>query len=169
MISSLPEFHPLASPPAWVECSRITRCVRLPLSMPPQPLFSGPAFQLPGCLLWDLHKFPLPPPSSCISFFGGDAFFRRLLCMRHFYTFKFVEHKLLTALLNRSACAAATYSALALHWLEALALCADLIASKQWSFSLWQFNSLDVYQKSKLLFQICKFMSIFCSFFVDLL
>ena len=38
---------------------------------------------------------------------------------------------------------------LALDWLEALAPRADLIASKQWSFSLWQLNSLDMFQKSK--------------------
>ena len=79
-------------------------------------------------------------------------------------TLKYLEHKLLAALLNRSACAAATSHALALDWLEALAPHADLIVSKQWSFSLWQFNSLDVHQKSKLLFQISKFMSIFCFF-----
>ena len=27
--------------------------------------------------------------------------------------------------------------------------CTDLIASKQWSFSLWRLNSLDILQKSK--------------------
>ena len=134
----------------------------LPLSMPPQPLFSGPAFQLPGCLLWDLHKFP--PFFLYFLFFWGDTFFRCLLCMRHFYAFKCLEHKLLAALLHRSAHAAATSPTLALDWLEALVPHADLIAGKQRSFSLLQFNSLDAYQKSKLLFQISKFLSIFCFF-----
>ena len=134
--------------------------------MPPDPLFSHPTFGLPWCLLWNLHKsLPLLP----VFLFLGDAVFRCLLYMRHFYTLKYLEHKLLAALLNRSAHAAATSCTLALDWLKALAPHADLIAGKQWSFSLWQFNSLDIYQKSKLLFQISKFMSIFDFFVVDLL
>ena len=44
------------------------------------------------------------------------------------------------------------FHTLALDWLEALVPRADLIASKQRSFSLWQVNSLDVFQRSKFTF-----------------
>ena len=71
-----------------------------------------------------------------------------MFCSCHFAHWKYLEHKLL-ATLNRSAHVGATFCALALDWLEALAPHADLIASKQQSFSLWQLNSLDVFQKSK--------------------
>ena len=62
---------------------------------------------------------------------------------------KYLEHKLLATLLNRSAHVGATSCTLALDWLEALAPHADLIASKQWSFSHWLLNSLDIFQQSK--------------------
>ena len=52
-----------------------------------------------------------------------------------------------------------------MDWLEALIPCADLIASKQCSFSLWHFNSLDVLQKSKFITpkfpNLCQFLA-FC-------
>ena len=72
-----------------------------------------------------------------------------MFCLCHFAHWKYLEHKLLATLLNRSACVGATFHTLALDWLEALVPHADLIASKQWSFSLWQLNSLDMFQKSK--------------------
>ena len=74
-----------------------------------------------------------------------------LLCEPFWHSKKYLEHKLVAALLNRSAHAVATSCALALHWLEAFAPHADLISSKQWYFSLWQFNSLDILQKSKFI------------------
>ena len=73
-----------------------------------------------------------------------------MFCSRHFAHWKYLEHKLLATLLNRSARVGATFHALALDWLEVLAPHADLIASKQRSFSLWRLNSLDVFQKSKI-------------------
>ena len=79
---------------------------------------------------------------------------------------KYLELKLLATLLNRSARVGATSHTLALDWLESLAPCADLIASKQWLFSLWQLNSLDVFQnQNSLHIPISKFMSIFLVFF----
>ena len=76
---------------------------------------------------------------------------------------KYLEHKLLATLLNRSAHVGAAFHTLALDWLEALVPHADLIASKQRSFSLWQLNSLDIFQKIKIHYS--KLMSIF-SFFL---
>ena len=72
-----------------------------------------------------------------------------MFCLHHFAHWKYLELKLLATLLNRSAHVGAAFSTLALDWLEVLAPCADLIASKQRSFSLWQLNSLDMFQKSK--------------------
>ena len=72
-----------------------------------------------------------------------------MFCSCHFAHWKYLEHKLLATLLNRSALVGVTFCTLALDWLEALMPCADLIASKQWSFSLWWLNSLDVFQKSR--------------------
>ena len=75
---------------------------------------------------------------------------------------------LVAALLNRSACAAATSCTLALDWLEALMPCADLIAGKQQSFSLWQFNSLDILQKSKFIIpNLCKFFAFYLVHYCD--
>ena len=72
-----------------------------------------------------------------------------MFCSRHFAHWKYLEHKLLATLLNRSAHVGATFCALALDWLEALAPHAVLIARKQQSFFLWWLNSLDAVQESK--------------------
>ena len=72
-----------------------------------------------------------------------------MFCSCHFAHWKYLEHKVLATLLNRSARVGAISHALALDWLEALMPCADLISSKQQSFSLWWLNSLDMFQKSK--------------------
>ena len=130
--------------------------------MPPQPFLSGPALSLPWCLVWYLNIFP---PTLLIPFFLairllGVCFIRAIL--PHW---KYLEHKLLATLLNRSAHVGATSHTLALDWLEALMPCADLIASKQWSFSLWQLNSLDIFQKSKFTIPNFQINVIFFSFF----
>ena len=89
-----------------------------------------------------------------------------MFCSHHFAHWKYLEHKLLATLLNRSACVGATFHALALDWLEALEPHADLIASKQWSFSLWWLNSLDVFQKSKFIIPNFQINVNFLLFFV---
>ena len=93
--------------------------------------------------------------------FLGVCFIQAILPHR-----KYLEHKLLATLLNRSACVGATSCTLALDWLESRATCWP-DCSKQWSFSLWRLNSLDVFQKSKSIFQISKFMSIFLFFLLQ--
>ena len=119
---------------------------------------AGTFYTTSAIVLWSSLSTPrvpsLGPPQISpvlVFLFLGDMLFRCLLCMRYFYTFKYLEHKLLAALLNRSAHAAATSPALALDWLEALVPCADLIAGQQWSFSLWWFNSLRHLSKIKII------------------
>ena len=131
--------------------------------MPPRPFLLGPALSLPWCLVWYLNIFP---PMLLVLFFLAT----RLLgvCFVHAILphWKYLEHKLLATLLNRSARVGATFCTLALDWLEALTPHADLIASKQRSFSLWWLTSLDVFQKSKFTipnFQINVNFSFFCS------
>ena len=132
----------------------------MPLLMPPQPFLSGVSH---GVLSGISTFFP---PCFMYFFFLATRLLGVCFICAILPHWKYLEHKLLATLLNRSACVGATFCTLALDWLEALVPCADLIASKQRSFSLWWLTSLDVFQKSKFTipnFQInVNFFLFFC-------
>ena len=110
------------------------------------PFLSGPALRLPWWLLLHCNNFW---PTSLILLFLGTMFLGVCFVRAILQHQKYLGHKLLATLLNRSARVGATSCTLALDWLESLVPHADLIASKQRSFSLWRLNSSDLFQKSK--------------------